>query len=143
MLVLTTNGRANSLINRGGVETTAGGTSMKRRLLVPGILFVMMSTASVPSTVFGQAFFAGGKGGLSIPSLRGGNSEISEGYSTRMGPDFGAYLGDEISNAFAVQIELLYSSQGREEKRDAADTRRHPSPGHGPAGPEPVRELQQ
>lgn len=37
---------------------------MKTRLPVPGILFVLMSIASVPSTVSAQALFAGVKGGL-------------------------------------------------------------------------------
>jgi len=62
--------------------------------------------------VCAQSIYAGVKGGISIPSLRGGNSEISEGYSSRMGPDAGIYVGDRLSDAFAVQVEALYSSQG-------------------------------
>src|SRR5271169_2198843 len=91
----------------GGCQTIVGGISMKRRLLVPGILLVLMSTLFSPSNVFSQALYAGLKGGLSIPSLHGGNSEISEGYSTRMGPDIGVYVGDDLSSAFALQIEVL------------------------------------
>jgi len=59
--------------------------------------------------VCAQSIYAGVKGGISIPSLRGGNSEISEGYSSRMGPDAGIYMGDRLSDAFAVQVEALYS----------------------------------
>jgi hypothetical protein len=51
-------------------------------------------------------------GGLSIPSLQGGNTEQSKGYKSRFGPDFGILLDHSLSERFAIQIELSYVSQG-------------------------------
>jgi hypothetical protein len=85
---------------------------MNSRHPLLALLVLGISCTAFRGDLYCQSMYAGIKGGLSIPSLRGGNSEISEGYSTRMGPDFGAYIGESISGAFGLQLELLYSSQG-------------------------------
>lgn len=56
-------------------------------------VFVSMLSVAFSGRLSGQSMYAGAKGGISVPSLHGGNSEISEGYSTRMGPDFGVFAG--------------------------------------------------
>jgi len=87
---------------------------MNHTRLVHGVGSALVAAALFMSgdDACAQSFYAGVKGGISIPSLRGGNSEISEGYSSRMGPDAGVYLGERLSSAFAVQVEAVYSSQG-------------------------------
>ena len=80
------------------------------RMLI--IVLLLASWALVQGPLMAQSLWLGARGGLSIPDLRGGNSEQTQGYSSRLGPDFGAFLRKEISTSFAVQIELLYASQG-------------------------------
>ncbi|HUI10660.1 MAG TPA: porin family protein [Bacteroidota bacterium] len=87
---------------------------MNETRVVRGMLPALLGAALFVSgdDVYSQSLYAGLKGGISIPSLRGGNSEISEGYSSRMGPDAGVYIGDRLSDEFAIQVEAVYSSQG-------------------------------
>jgi len=76
------------------------------------IMSLWASWALVQGPLLAQSLWLGARGGLSIPDLRGGNSEQTQGYSSRLGPDFGVFLRKEFSTPFAVQIELLYASQG-------------------------------
>jgi Outer membrane protein beta-barrel domain len=55
-------------------------------------------------------------GGLSIPSIRGGNNEQSEGYSSRLGPYFGVFADYVMGQHFSLRGEINYASQGG--KRD-------------------------
>jgi len=52
------------------------------------------------------------KGGLSVPQLSGGNTEQSQGYKTRLGPDFGVFGNITLSSNFSLQLEAFYASQG-------------------------------
>jgi hypothetical protein len=51
-------------------------------------------------------------GGLSIPSIQGGTNEVSEGYTSRLGPYFGLFTDFEVRPGFSVRGEINYASQG-------------------------------
>ena len=61
-----------------------------------------------------QNITIGIKGGFSIPNLTGGGSdnELSSGYSSRLGPTYGAYGEYHFSSLFSVSVGAEYSSQG-------------------------------
>src|ERR1039457_1340079 len=52
------------------------------------------------------------KGGLSVPQLSGGNTEQSQGYKTRLGPNFGVFRNISLPSNFSLQLEIYYASQG-------------------------------
>ncbi|MDR3665363.1 MAG: porin family protein [Ignavibacteriaceae bacterium] len=52
------------------------------------------------------------KGGLSVPQLSGGNTEQSQGYKTRLGPNFGVFGNIALTPNFSLQLEAFYASQG-------------------------------
>ncbi|PSL46221.1 outer membrane protein with beta-barrel domain [Chitinophaga niastensis] len=57
----------------------------------------------------------GVRGGLSIPNLTAGgkeNNPLNTGYSSRLGPDFGAFVEYHVSHLFSIQGMIDYSSQG-------------------------------
>lgn len=51
-------------------------------------------------------------GGLNIPELKGGNNEISRGYTSRLGEAFGITSSYYLHFNLALQADLLYSSEG-------------------------------
>jgi hypothetical protein len=57
-------------------------------------------------------YLIGLRAGLSIPSLKGGNTPLSEGYTSRSGLGFGLFVADKFTNSFAVQVELTYVNEG-------------------------------
>lgn len=63
---------------------------------------------------FAQApIYVGLQGGLSIPNLHAsGGNEVSEGYSSRMGPYFGVFGRYRFSRLFSLEPEVNYSAQG-------------------------------
>jgi hypothetical protein len=52
--------------------------------------------------IYSQQITIGVKGGLSIPELKGGGTPQSEGYSSRLAPNFGAYINYELNNYFWI-----------------------------------------
>ncbi len=68
------------------------------------------------STTFGQNdIFIGAKGGISIPNLTSGSNNqnpLSNGYSSRLGADFGVLAEFQINKWFSIQPEIDYSAQG-------------------------------
>lgn len=61
-----------------------------------------------------QDIFIGVKGGLSIPSLRAGESENdwNKNYVSRRGPYFGAFAEFALSRYFSFQPEIAYAAEG-------------------------------
>lgn len=51
-------------------------------------------------------------GGLSLPNLKGGTNELSQGYTSRKAPFFGLGLDFKLSHPAFLKMELNYSSQG-------------------------------
>jgi hypothetical protein len=65
-----------------------------------------------PARTQAQPLLVGVKGGLSIPQLKGGGTPQSEGYTSRLAPNFGAFVTYPLGERFGVQGEVLYSGQG-------------------------------
>lgn len=85
---------------------------MKRLISVCG--FVIVSLVALQTT---QAQIQiGVHGGLSIPDLRGGNNVVSEGYASRLAPNFGIAANFWISRNFSIQPEINFDGQGGQRK---------------------------
>lgn len=74
------------------------------------ILLVMLAVAA------GEGFAGetriGLHGGLSIPDIRGGTTEQSTGYTSRLGPFFGLFYDFPVRPRFALRAEVNYVGQG-------------------------------
>ncbi len=83
--------------------------SFIRSLLVTGLLFPVSRLQARPNDLF-----IGIKGGISIPSLRAGESqnEWNKNYESRVGPYFGAFAEFPVSRYFSLQPEINYAAQG-------------------------------
>ena len=69
-------------------------------------VFFLLSQTSHPQVRIGI------QGGLSVPNLSGGNNEISQGYSSRLAPNFGITAEFGITNDFSIQPEINFDGQG-------------------------------
>jgi hypothetical protein len=75
-------------------------------------IFLLISLL-VTSKVISQNIKLGLKGGLSLPNLSSsGGSEVSKGYKTISGPDFGLILDCTIAKKISIETGLEYSTQG-------------------------------
>ena len=54
----------------------------------------------------------GVRGGLSVPELSGGNNELSEGYRSRLAPNFGITAQFEVTKQFSIEPEIDFDGQG-------------------------------
>ncbi len=52
------------------------------------------------------------QGGLSVPNLSGGNNEVSEGYTSRLAPNFGITAEFAITDNFSIEPEINFDGQG-------------------------------
>ena len=66
----------------------------------------------IQTNIYAQEINLGVRGGLSVPQLSGGNTEQSQGYKTRFGPDFGIFGNIILPSNLSLQLEVFYSSQG-------------------------------
>ncbi len=73
-------------------------------LLIP-LLFLTLRTAQAQIRI-------GVQGGLSVPNLSGGNNEISQGYTSRLAPNFGITAEFGIIDNFSIQPEINFDGQG-------------------------------
>jgi hypothetical protein len=78
------------------------------------ILFLAFLTIFCLSqaALYSQPLIIGVKGGLSIPDLSGGSTPLSEGYTSRRAPTYGAYINYELNPDWFLQAEVLFSGQG-------------------------------
>lgn len=51
-------------------------------------------------------------GGMSVPNLRGGTNEVSQGYSSRFAPSFGVFGEYELNNNFYLNAGINFDGQG-------------------------------
>lgn len=71
------------------------------------------SIAAISQVRAQSSFYLGIKGGLDIPKLQaGGNSPVSKGYSSILGPYFGVFADYSINKSWSIQPELNFSVQG-------------------------------
>jgi len=62
---------------------------------------------------YGTEVKLGAHGGLSIPDIRGSQTDIfSRGFTSRQGPFFGIFLEAKLDPHFSLVAELNYTSQG-------------------------------
>jgi hypothetical protein len=81
----------------------------------PGIYFVFTIFLLAGLSTYGQDFFLGARGGVSIPNLTAGGGDqnpLNTGYSSRFGADAGLFAEFKISKLFSLEPMLEYSSQG-------------------------------
>ncbi|MGB9906979.1 MAG: porin family protein [Candidatus Saccharicenans sp.] len=82
-----------------------------RRLLKTSILVLLGVMLSFNLSLAGEAWF-NLHGGLSLPNLKGGTNELSQGYTSRKAPFFGLGLEFRLSPSAFLKTGLSYSSQG-------------------------------
>lgn len=82
------------------------------------ILLLAFTGISLQNLQARKNLFIGIKGGLSIPSLRAGESENdwNKNYTSRLGPYFGAFAEIPLGKHFAFQPELAYAAEGGKRK---------------------------
>jgi hypothetical protein len=87
---------------------------MKRLWLIVVIILLQIISFHFHnySDLLAQDIYFGIKAGPSIPSLKGGTTEQSKGYRTRIAPDIGILSSMEFKNQFALQLEISYVGQG-------------------------------
>lgn len=79
------------------------------------VLLVLFANFLYCFSARAQDIAVGVRGGISIPNLTAGSGNqnpLNTGYSSRLGPDFGAFAEFKFSNFFSLQPMLEYSSQG-------------------------------
>ncbi len=52
------------------------------------------------------------QGGLSVPDLSGGNNAISQGYASRLAPNFGITAEFAVSDKFSIEPQVIFDGQG-------------------------------
>lgn len=97
---------------------------MKKAIFYPSLFLLMFWFFTARSQNVALGVF----GGLSVPNLSAGNNgtPLSEGYSSRLGPDFGINAEFKVSSLFSIQPQLEYSSQGG--KKDGLQALPDPNP---------------
>lgn len=68
------------------------------------------------------------QGGLSVPSLSGGSNVVSEGYTSRLAPNFGITGEFGIIDNFSIQPEINFDGQGGQRNGLQPVTSLPPSP---------------
>ncbi|MBC7362046.1 MAG: PorT family protein [Candidatus Aminicenantes bacterium] len=74
-------------------------------------LFILLALFLVNLTLAGELWL-GLQGGLSLPNIKGGTTELSQGYTSRKAPFFGLAFDYALSPSFSLRTEINYSSQG-------------------------------
>ncbi len=82
----------------------------KSKFLVAFVILIILFLSQ--SKLYSQALMIGIKGGISVPELKGGGTPQSEGYSSRLAPNFGALINYSLNSYFSLQAEVLFSGQG-------------------------------
>ncbi|MFZ1081885.1 MAG: porin family protein, partial [Candidatus Kryptoniota bacterium] len=73
--------------------------------LFMSIFLLMMQTSHAQVQI-------GIQGGLSVPDLSGGNNEISQGYTSRLAPNFGITAEIPLINNFSIEPQINFDGQG-------------------------------
>lgn len=85
---------------------------MKRMPIRELVIFLGLLVAA-GAAGYGAEVRLGAHGGLSIPDIRGSQTDIfSKGFTSRQGPFFGIFLETKLDSHFSLVAELNYTSQG-------------------------------
>lgn len=79
-------------------------------------IVVLLTLLGAGGSLFAQKVRLGVHGGLCIPNIRGGTTEQSKGYTSRLGPYFGFFADFALGTHLSMSTEMNYASQGG--KRD-------------------------
>ena len=90
------------------IENKLTESIMKRLNLV---LMLMLISILTSMTSIAQVRF-GIQGGLSVPNLSGGNNEISQGYTSRLAPNFGITAEIAVTKKFSIEPQVNFDGQG-------------------------------
>jgi len=85
-----------------------------KRLLYQFAL-VLVSCFIISSAYAQHATYIGVQGGISIPNLTAGSDNqnpLANGYSSRLGADFGVLATFQVKKTFSIQAGIDYSEQG-------------------------------
>lgn len=87
---------------------------MNRNFVICGLLTAGLAFGTPRLQARDKDLFIGVKGGISIPSLRAGESQNdwNKNYESRVGPYFGAFAEIPVSRYFSFQPEINYAAQG-------------------------------
>lgn len=81
---------------------------MKRKISLlsfTAIFFLLVQTSHAQIRL-------GIQGGLSVPELRGGNNVVSEGYTSRLAPNFGIFADFPVAGNFSIEPQINFDGQG-------------------------------
>ncbi len=81
---------------------------MKRMITLLSLTLVLLLTTRTSHA----QIRIGVHGGLSIPDLRGGNNVISEGYTSRLAPNFGLSVEFPVGGHFSIEPQVNFDGQG-------------------------------
>ncbi len=83
-----------------------------RKTLLQIVLFCIFFLFLFTNTRAQSKIWIGVQGGISIPSISGGNNELSEGFTSRLAPNFGIFAEYSVDDHFSIQPELNFAGQG-------------------------------
>ncbi len=64
----------------------------------------------------GKEIWLGLQGGLSLPNIQGGTTELTRGYTSRQAPFIGLAVDFVLSPSYSIRAEMNYSSQSGQRK---------------------------
>ncbi len=83
--------------------------------MIKNYLLAVLACLGLYLPALGQGFSIGIRGGISVPDLgapASAQNPLNSGYKSRLGPDFGALVGYQVSKLFSLEGLVEYSSQG-------------------------------
>lgn len=75
-------------------------------------MLAFMSTFILLSQTSQAQIRLGIQGGLSVPELSGGNNVISQGYTSRLAPNFGISADIPVAGNFSIEPQVNFDGQG-------------------------------
>jgi Outer membrane protein beta-barrel domain len=78
--------------------------------LISFILFMSIVHLTAPRAC--AQVLIGIQGGLSVPDLSGGNNEVSQGYTSRLAPNFGLTFEFTMTDNISIEPQINFNGQG-------------------------------
>ncbi len=77
------------------------------------VLALTLALVVAPAaTGHAQTVALGVRGGVAVPELRGGDSPQTQGYTSRLAPNFGVFLNAGFTPDLSFRFDLAYAGQG-------------------------------
>lgn len=84
----------------------------RARRAAPALAVMLVILLAGGGAAFANQLWVGFHGGPSVPDLKGGTNEVSQGYTSRFGPYFGVFADYMMRPNLSVRGEINYSSEG-------------------------------